>query len=208
MFSKIIPREEKFFVHFRKGADILVEGAKEFQIMMNDLSKAEVQAKRIQELEVQADSVTHTIVELLHLTFITPLDREEIYQLISKMDDVMDLMEAASERIFLYKIRQSSSFAVQLAQLCLEACEHIKFIVDQLEDMKDTKIILQKCVEINRIENNADVILRRALAELFEHEQDIKTLIKLKEIYELLESVTDRCEDVANVVEGIVLEHS
>ncbi len=208
MFSKIIPREEKFFVHFRKGADILVEGAKEFRIMVNDLSKAEIQAKRIQELEVQADTVTHTIVELLHLTFITPLDREEIYQLISKMDDVMDLMEAASERLFLYKIKQASSHGLQLADLCLEACEHIKFLVDQLEDMKNSKAILQKCVEINRIENDADVILRRALVDLFDNENDMKTLIKLKEIYELLESVTDRCEDVANVVEGIVLEHS
>ncbi len=208
MFKRLMPREEKFFVHFRQSADLILEGAKLFQKMLGDLTQAELYARQIQDIENQADQVTHHIIELLHKTFITPLDREEIHQLISRLDDIIDFIEDASNRIFLYRIQTISPEAQAIAQLCVDCCEHIREIMTRLEDYTDSRPILEKCVEINRLENDADALLRLSLANLFDNEPDLRTLLKLKEIYELMEIVTDRCEDVSNIVEGIVLEHS
>jgi predicted phosphate transport protein (TIGR00153 family) len=208
MIRRLLPREEKFFEHFRQSADLILEGANVFHEMLLDLGNSEAHAKRIQEIEGKADKVAHHIIELLHKTFITPLDREEIHQLISRMDDIIDYIEAASERIYLYKITIVTEQMLAMSQICVKSCEHIRAIMNRLEDMKDTREMLSKCVEINRLENEADQLLRISLAKLFDEEENIKNLLKMKEIYELLETVTDRCEDVSNIVEGIVLEHS
>lgn len=208
MFGRLLPREGGFFELFRKSGDLAVRGAKEFRIMLDDMPNAALHSRSIKSIEHDADEVTHRTVALLHKTFITPLDREDIHNLISRLDDIVDYIEAASQRVFLYGITESTPESKALADICIKAAERVSRAVNQLENLSHSEEILKECVEINRLENEADHILREAMAKLFKEEQDIKQLIKWKEIYELLEEVTDRCEDVANSIESIVLEYA
>lgn len=208
MFKRFMPREENFFVLFDQSADLIVEGAKEFRDMLDDLENLERRTKKIKDIEHKADKVTHATVQLLFKTFITPLDREHIYSLITKMDDILDFIEAASERMFLYDIRKNTPEMIALADICIKCSHDIKIMISGLNQMKKPEEMMKKCIEINSLENEADHVLRSAIARLFKEEPDTRNLIKYKEIYELLETVTDRCEDVANIVEGIVLEYS
>lgn len=208
MFRRLIPREEKFFDLFREISEQIVHGATQFQDMLADLSHAESFARSIKDTEHKADSITHRTVELLHTTFITPLDREDIHQLIKSLDDILDFIEAASQRIWLYGMTNATPEAKRLAEICTDSTKHIRSAVNHLDNLKHPDEVVRLCVEINRLENEADHVLRAAMAKLFKEEQDVRELIKLKEIYELLETVTDRCEDVANIIEGIVLEYA
>lgn len=208
MISRFMPREGRFFDLFKDSAELIVKGAHEFQEMLSDLSQVESRARSISDLEQKADHITHRTVELLHKTFITPLDREDIHQLISRMDDILDFIEAASERMYLYQIKEATDEAKTLARICVQSVEYIRSAVLRLDNLKNPEDIIKYCVEINRLENEADHVLRAAMAKLFQNEPDTRQLIKLKEIYELLETVTDRCEDVANIIEGIVLEYA
>jgi predicted phosphate transport protein (TIGR00153 family) len=166
------------------------------------------QAKAISDIEHECDRITHAVVAQLHTTFITPIDRNDIYRLITKMDDIMDFVEAAAERLALYGITEMTSEASDLARVLLESSERVLEAVSGFRDLRHPALILEKCVEINRLENVADGQLRAALAKLFREEQNPITIMKWKEIYELLETATDRCEDVANIIEGVVLENS
>jgi predicted phosphate transport protein (TIGR00153 family) len=208
MMSWFVPREAKFFNMFRESADLIVDGAKELINMINDLNNLEDRARNIKEIEHMADKVTHQAVESLHKTFITPLDREDIYRLITKMDDILDFIEGSAQRFHLYDIRTVTPEVHELADIILRSAEDVKAAVAGLENMKNSPEILKRCVQINSLENEADHIMRTGMAKLFRENHDIKDLIKLKEIYEMLESVTDRCEDVANIIEGIVLDHA
>jgi predicted phosphate transport protein (TIGR00153 family) len=208
VFQRFFPREENFFALFDKSADLIVKGAQEFRDMLDDLSNVESRTRTISDIEHQADEVTHDTVQLLYKTFITPLDREHIYSLISRMDDILDFIEAASERVLLFDIKKSTPEMVALADISIKSAQDIKVMVHGLKQMKKPQEMINRCVEVNRLENEADHVLRKAIAKLFKEEGDTRNLIKYKEIYELLESVTDRCEDVANIVEGIVLEYS
>ena len=208
MFGSLIPREGKFFDLFRESAELIVKGAHEFRAMLGDMPNMEAHSRTIKDLEHKADVVTHTTVEMLHKTFITPLDREDIHQLIGRMDDILDFIEAASQRFFLYGITSSTPECEKLADICVQSVETVKLAVDRLNDLRHSEVIIKHCVEINRLENEADYVLRAAMAKLFKEEPDTRQLIKLKEIYEILETVTDRCEDVANIIEGIVLEYA
>ncbi|MBI3554787.1 MAG: DUF47 domain-containing protein [Deltaproteobacteria bacterium] len=208
MFGRLIPREEKFFVLFREIAGHIVKGATEFQAMLNDMGHVESRARTIKDIEHKADEVTHRTVELLHKTFITPLDRDDIHELIKGLDDILDFIEAASQRIWLYGITDATPEAHRLAEIVTHSADHVRRAVEQLDQLKNPDEIIKLCIEINRLENEADHVLRASMAKLFREEQDIRKLIKLKEIYELLETVTDRCEDVANIIEGIVLEYA
>lgn len=208
MLKYFIPTEGRFFDLFRESADQIVKGAHEFQKMLGDLQHAEAHARTIKDIEHAADHITHRTVELLHKTFITPIDREDIHELITRMDDILDFIDAAAERIHLYNITTTTPEANSLAAICVQSAERIKAAMEGLEDLKNPTELISNCVEINRLENEADSILRAAMAKLFKEEPDTRQLIKLKEIYELLETVTDRCEDVANIIEGIVLEYA
>ncbi len=208
MFKRFMPREENFFVLFDQSADLIVEGPKEFRDMLDDLENLERRTKKIKDIEHKADEVTHATVQLLFKTFITPLDREHIYSLITKMDDILDFIEAASERMFLYDIRKNTPEMIALADIGIKCSHDIKIMISGLNQMKKPQEMIKKCIEINSLENEADHVLRSAIARLFKEEPDTRNLIKYKEIYELLETVTDRCEDVANIVESIVLEYS
>jgi uncharacterized protein len=208
MFGHYKSREGRFFELFQKCADQIVEAAHEFRKLLEDAPNIEVYAQKIKDIEHATDLVTHETVELLHKTFITPIDRDDIHELASRMDDIVDFIDAAAERMYLYGIKKITPEATQLADVCVHAAEYVKKAVQELPNLKNSKEIIKLCIEINRVENEADRILRVAMAKLFREEPDTRELIKLKEIYEILETVTDRCEDVANTIEGIVLEYA
>ena len=208
MLSRFMPREDQFFKLFKDQGELLVEGAVILKDLFSDIAHAEKHARRLKEVEHLADNITHRTTELLHKTFITPLDREDIHKLISKMDDVLDYMDAAAQRVILYDITITPPSALELTDVCLRSAQVIQQIVNQLHDLKNASSILKQCVEINRLENEADHVFRTATGKLFREEPDTRQLIKFKEIYEMLEETTDRCEEVANIIEGIVLENA
>lgn len=203
-----MPSEGKFFELFIQHAELCVKGAKEMVALMTNFDDLENRAHAIEGIEKQADKVTHNTLELLHKTFITPLDRDDIHQLITRMDDILDLMEDAAQTISLYDIKAVTPEAKRLAELCLACIEKVKAAVGLLNNMDNSKEILLICEEIDRLESDADHVMRAAMSKLFRDEPDVRNLIKLKAIYELLETVTDRCEDVANIIEGIIVENA
>lgn len=208
MLGRFVPREGKFFDLFRDLGEQIVLACKDFERLIEEPDRISHFVKTIKAYEHRGDEITHTTMDLLHQTFITPLDREDIHALISKLDDILDFIDAASQRVELYGIKQFPAEAKQMVRVCSQAAELVKTAVGMLDNLKQPEKLSATCVEINRLENEADQILRTALAKLFSEEPDVRTLIKLKEIYELLETVTDRCEDAANIIEGIVLEYA
>jgi len=208
MFGRLLPRETSFFDFFEKHAAMTVLGAQEFLSLASTGANVLAKAKRIKEIEHECDTITHHTVEALHKTFITPIERDDIYRLIGKMDDIMDYVEAAAERIALYKLTAMTSDVKDLADVLVRATQELEEALKLLRNMENAEAITKKCIDINRLENEADAILRAAVARLFDEEDDAKTIIKWKEVYENLENATDRCEDVANIIEGVVLEHA
>ena len=208
MFGRFMPTEGKFFEIFNEHAKCIVAASEELERLIDNLGEAEVHKQRVQVNEKAADKLTHETIDLLHKTFITPLDRDEIHKLITTMDDILDLMEDVATAISLYDVRAVTSEASQLAHISTACCERVQAAVAMLSDMKQAREILKACEDIDRLESDADRVLRSAMSKLFREEDDVKTLIKLKAIYELLESITDKCEDVANIIEGIVLENA
>ena len=204
---RLIPREEKFFDLFEELAEKIEEGGKLFMDMLEHYDTAERKIVKLKELEHEADVITHRTYEKMHTTFLTPLDREDIYALVNKMDSILDMIEASAVRMFLYKIREPAQAIIDQTKILNTAIAKVKMIVHGLRDMKHAKMILDACVEINTLENDGDVVLRTTMANLFEHEQDTRELIKWKEIFERIEEAIDVCEDVSNIVEGIVLKH-
>jgi len=205
---RLLPHDKAFFSFFEQHGRKVVEGCRALLDMIDEPRALESQAQRVTQIEHECDEITHAVVESLHRTFITPLDRNDIYTLITRMDDVMDLVEAAADRFFLYQITAMRPEAGDMTRCLLVSTEHMLAAASGLREMSRAESILQHCVEINRQENVADKILRTALARLFREETDPVVVIKWKEIYETLESATDRCEDVANIIEGVVLENS
>jgi len=206
--ARLLPREGKFFELFNQHAALAAAAAVELQALLADLSDLERRSRTIEKHEKQADRITHETVQLLHKTFITPLDRDEIHQLITGMDDILDLMEDVAMCLFLYDVKAVTADAQKLAEICVACTLKVQDAVAKLESMKNADAILRICGEIDRLESEADFVFRSAVAKLFREESDVKQVIKLKEVYQLLESITDKCEDVANVIEGIVLENA
>ena len=208
MFGRLMPTEGKFFDLFIKHGELCVKGGKELVSLMTNFDDLEHRVHAIETIEKQADKVTHATLEMLHKTFITPLDRDDIHQLITRMDDILDLMEDVGQTIWLYDIKQITPEAKRLAELCQACCEKVLASVSLLHNMNNAREILSICAEIDRLESDADHVMRAAMSKLFREEPDVRNLIKLKAIYEILETVTDRCEDVANIVEGIIVENA
>ncbi|ASU38315.1 MULTISPECIES: DUF47 domain-containing protein [Herbaspirillum] len=208
MFGRLMPTEGKFFDLFNQHAELGVKCAKEMVALMTNFDDLEIRVHAIETLEKQADKVTHNTIELLHKTFITPLDRDDIHQLITRMDDILDLLEDGAQTISLYDIKAITPEAKRLAELCLACAEKVKAAVGLLHNMDNSRQILAICEEIDRFESDADHVMRAAMSKLFRDEPDVRNLIKLKAIYEILETVTDRCEDVANIIEGIIVENA
>jgi uncharacterized protein len=208
MFGRLLPRETSFFDFFEQHAALTVEGTKEFLSLVSNGVGANsmLKAQRILEIEHETDVITHRCIEALHKTFITPIDRDDIHLLIGRMDDIMDCVEAASDRIILYKVKEVMPEARDLADVLVRAAEGVAQAIKGLRNKRDWETVLQRCIDINRCENEADAILRRALARLFQEQTDPLEVIKWKEIYESLEDAADMCEDVANIIEGVILE--
>lgn len=208
MFTRLLPQEFGFFDNFERHVDLAIEGAKLLVNLLESLDAPGPKARRIKELEHEADVVTHNTMEMLRKTFVTPFDRNEIHHLISSLDDIMDAMEAAAERLTLYEITQATPEARTLALNLVSATAQLQVAVRGLRHVKrDRDAIMAACVDINRIENENDEMLREGLAKLFKHERDPVFIMKWKEIYEILEDATDRCEDATDVIEGVVLEN-
>ena len=208
MLGRLMPREGKFFDLFNAHAERIVEGSRELAAMLGTFTELDAHAQRIDTAERAADKVTHECITLLHKTFITPFDRDQIHQLITTMDDILDLIQDVAESIALYDLRRTTPEAKQLAEINQMCCERVKTAVGLLTNIKHPAAILKCCEEIDRLESDADRVLRGAMSKLFRDEPDAKNLIKLRTIYELLETISDRCEDVANIIEGIVIENS
>jgi uncharacterized protein len=211
MFGRIMPREGKFFELFDQHAEQIASGSKALVDLMSeygDLNARQKHIDAIDAIEKAADKFTHETVALLHKTFITPFDRETIHQLISQMDDILDLIQDVAESAMLYDLQRVTPEAQQLADLNQMCCERVKAAVNLLSSMENASQILRICQEIDRLESDSDRVMRSAMSKLFRDETDVRQLIKLKAIYELLEAVSDKCEDVANILEGVVLENA
>lgn len=202
---KLIPKEEKFFDMFISMAQNAHEASKLLTLMMEQPDKIRDTAESIKALEHKGDRMTHDLIVKLNKTFIVPIDREDIYGLSSKLDDVTDLIESIARRLVLFKVTEVSEPALELARVLQRSTAAIVVAVSELQNgMK----VMDPCIEINRLEDEADHIYHLALGKLFEVEIDPIALIKWKELYEKLEASLDRCEDVANVIEGIVVKNA
>ena len=208
LFSKLMPREGRFFDFFNAHALRIVEGSQELVQLMSNLDQVEHHARRIDEAERAADKITHETILVLHSTFITPFDREQIHQLITRMDDILDLIQDVAESLLVFDVRRTAPEAEQLARICHMCCERVKTAVSLLANLSAPQAILKTCEEIDRLESDADRVMRSAMSRLFRDETDMKQVFKLRSVYLLLEEITDRCEDVANIIEGIVLENA
>ncbi|VCU69733.1 Putative pit accessory protein [Pigmentiphaga humi] len=208
MFARLMPKEGRFFDMFAAHADLCRQGARELAALMGDLSQVDQRILNVETLEKKADKITHDTVDMLHKTFITPLDRDQIHQLITTMDDILDLMEDAAQCVGLYDVRVVTADARALADIGVQCCDRLHMVVGLLHNLDDTASIMKICEEIDRLESDADRVMRRGMGRLFRDESDTRQLIKMKAVYELLEEVTDKCEDVANLIEGIVLENA
>ena len=208
MRFSFIPREQVFFPLFEESAHNMVKAAQCLKELVDSWENVEQKVNEITELEHQGDLVTHKIMAQLHRTFVTPFDREDIAQLTHTMDDITDFIHAASDAMLLYKVDRPGRRARELADIIVQGATEIERAMPKLRRRGELKKILKRCVELNRLENAADRVYRSAIAELFSDSSDMAHVIKWREIYEHMESATDRCEDVANVLEGVAIKYA
>lgn len=205
-FEKLMPRADDFFSDFEAQAAVVVEGAKLFKDLLDDFTDVQKKVQAIKELEHRADDITHRAFARLHSQFITPFDRAEIHRLLSRIDDVIDMADGAAGRLALYEIDSVLPEARELAAVLVAQTEKMQEAVKSLRNLKKNPgAILDACREINVLENQADSLTRRTMAKLFRRANDPLTVMMWKEIVDLIEGATDRAEDVANVIEGLVL---
>jgi len=204
----LLPREGRFFVLFDESARNAAEVALLLKNLIYNWNENTKDIKAITELEHKGDGITHEIIALVHRTFVTPFDREDIALLAHSLDDVVDFIESTADAMSLYDIKEPTQRAKELADVIMQITAEVREAISELRRKVDLKQILKRSVEINRLENMADKIYREALAELFRDSKDITYIIKWREIYEYMETATDRCEDVANVLEGVALKYA
>jgi predicted phosphate transport protein (TIGR00153 family) len=203
-----IPRQPKFYDLFEKSTANLVVAAGKLVDLFDDYTDLELKVSRLKDLEHEGDTITHEIMHNLHRTFVTPFDREDIAKLANSLDDVLDLIEAAARSCLLYRIDKPIERACELAQIILLCTHKLNEVMPLLHHRDQFDKVLEQCIEINRLENEADDVNHAALAELFDNTKDLSQIIKWREILEHMESATDRAEDVANVLEAVVLKHA
>jgi len=204
----LLPREGRFFVLFEDSAINAAAVAKQLQTTLYSWNNVEQDVRKIIEMEHKGDGVTHEIIALVHRTFVTPFDREDIALLAHSLDDIVDYIESAADAMNLYKIEKPTNRAKEMSDIIVSVTEEVRLAMTELKHRIDLKAILRRSMEINRLENMADQVYREALAELFQDSKDIPYILKWREIYEYMETATDRCEDVANVLEGVALKYA
>ncbi len=213
-FAKLLPQEGNFFELFNQHAEHIGEAARAFSLLVdnyNDPNLREQYNREVDSAEHSADRITAEVNRLLHKTFITPIDREQIHSLINAMDDVADLLQDSAETMALYDVKAMTEEIRRLTDISVRCCDRLQVAVKLISKLSDPSVAeaaLKTCEEIDKLESDADRVMRSAMSKLFREEPDTRELIKLKAIYEHLESITDRCEDVANLIEGIILENS
>jgi uncharacterized protein len=203
-----VPKEGKFFDLFEESARNVVKTANLFAEMIDKWDDVPAKARQIKELEHQGDEITHRIVELLNSTFITPIDREDISHLTEHLDDVEDCIEDAVACMALYEVVHPTKRVYEFASILVKISNEISAAVPLIRNRKELSKLPEHCIEINRLENEADAVFRAGLAELFKEKIDIAEVIKWREIYHYMEAATDRCEDIANVLEGIMIKRT
>jgi predicted phosphate transport protein (TIGR00153 family) len=211
IIANLVPREGKFFEYFNQHADRIAAASRELMLLLSEYSDVAARAGRVEkinDLEHEADRITHDTAALLQTIFVTPMDRDDIHRLISRMDDVLDLIQDTGESLLLYDIQKITPDATQLAELLRRCAERVQSAVGLMASMADAPAILKICQEIDQLESEADRVMRAAISALFRDETDVRQVIKLKAVYEALESATDKCQDVANVIESVVLENA
>jgi predicted phosphate transport protein (TIGR00153 family) len=208
MGLRLIPREEKFFDLFKAQAANVVEGAKLLKDLLENYNDVDQKRMKVEKAESTGDEIAHRIIEKLNTTFITPMDREDIHALTSALDDILDFINAAAQRLHLYRVESITEDAVALANIILRAAEETAELTDRMEDLRNLKGLKERWIEVNRLENEGDKISRHAIASLFDKGNDPIEVIKWKEIYEHLETAIDKCEDAANIVEAVVLKNA
>ncbi len=202
----LMPKELEFYGLFNQSAKLLLDAGKLLHELVVDFRDLPEKAQRMERLEHDADQVTHEIIARLNRSFITPLDREDIHELATTLDDVMDFIEDVTEHLILFRVKEPTPQFKALAEVVAQQVEEINKMVPRLKDLKHAQI-LQHCIEVNRLENQADRLLREAVADLFDRGGDPLMVMKWRELYALLETATDKCEDVAVVIEGIFLKN-
>jgi uncharacterized protein Yka (UPF0111/DUF47 family) len=208
MLQKLMPKSDEFFDDFDAQCAVTVEGAKMLHTLLSDYRDVAARVQALKDVEHKGDEVTHRAFNRLHKQFITPFDRAQIHTLLGRIDDVLDLTNAAAARLHYYEIQSSLPDATELARLLVLSAEKVQEVVAALRLIKKPEQILAGCREIKKLETQADEALRAGMGRLFKSGADPLTIIKWKEIYDLIETATDKCLNVANIIEGVVLEHS
>ena len=204
---RLLPRDEKFFDLFEKAADVVLAGAETLLRMLSDFDNSDIYRKKIGDLEHEGDAVIHAVVDKLNRTFVTPFDHEDIRAIASRLDDIIDYIQATAERLVLYQVKEPYPDSVELAGVLVQTVRQVKAVVGMLRDLGQRRQILELCIEINRLENSGDKLYREALGRLFA-EGNLLELIRWKEIFEHVEQAVDECEDLADVIESVVVKHA
>jgi len=210
IFQYFVPKDKKFFPLFEQAGNNLIEMSKLLKDIVNSSNpeKKKELTRKVEDLEHRGDNITHQIHLELGKNFITPFDREDIHSLASSLDDVADFIHGAANRMDLYKVEKATEPMIEIADLLVEATKHVSKAIHELRDLKNIRNITDSCVRINSVENKADYIFDKAVADLFEFEKDAISLIKHKEVLSAMEDATDKCEDVANVLESILVKNA
>lgn len=208
MLRRLLPKNTDFFIYFEQLSLLMIKTCQTFLDLTTTSGDKRNLATQIKDLEHQADEVCRQCIESIHKTFITPIDRNDIHTLIRRMDDVVDAVDSATARMTLYEIQEIRPEAHELAKVLVKASTEIEKAVQGLRDSNKAPITMEKCIAIHQLENEGDDILKAALVRLFREETNAVLIIKWKEIFERLEKATDRCEAVANIIEGVVIEAS
>lgn len=214
LFGKLLPREGNFFELFDQHGACIAQAARAFMELIrnyDDAALREKHAAEVDKAEHAADRITAEVNRLLHKTFITPISREQIHGLINAMDDIVDLLQDATESLSLYDVRKLTDEVLRLGEISVKCCERVQYAVSLLPRLNHADVAdaaIKTCAEIDQLESDADRVMRSAMSTLFREQPDVRELIKLKAIYENLESISDRCEDAANLIEGVVLENA
>ncbi|MBI4025085.1 MAG: DUF47 domain-containing protein [Verrucomicrobia bacterium] len=208
MFNRLMPKEEDFYGLLEEVANFVIQGAEHLKQLLGDYTDVDQKLLGLENLEHACDRVTHSTVNRLNETFITPFDREDIHQLVITVDDVLDTTEAAAQRMQMCRIKKPTEDIRKMGSIILEQTRCIHRAINALRDMRNYKEIMDQCIEIHRLEKAADDIMKRAIERLFDEEKDAIEILKMKEVYENLEVVSDRCESVANLIQGIAVKMS
>jgi len=208
VFMRFFPKEENYFDLFEELANKIEEGGQFFLEMTQNHDYSAARVSRLKEIEHEADDIAHKTYKSMHQNFLVPLDHEDIYALVNKMDDILDAIEGTAIRIHIYRLKKPNDAISKQAEILFQAIKKIKSIVHGLRNMKNSQMIVDGIVEIHTLENAGDVVLREIISDLFINEKDAIELLKLKEIFERLETAIDMCESVSNIVGGIILKHA